>query len=96
MIIDHSYVYWAAHYAASSPWGNDLVCGMQRIQLGRLTAFNQSPPDILVIHLGGNDLPQSPGKAVILDSLRDLKRLNERYPAMQIEPMADGWSTIIP
>ena len=88
--------------AASSPWGNDLglgahayitwkgLRGMQWIQFSRMTAFDQTPPDILVIHLGGNDLPRSSGKAVILDILRDLGRLNDRYPAMRIV-----WSTII-
>ena len=79
MIIGHSYVYWAAHYATSSPRGDDLgrgahayitwkgICGMQWIQFGRMTAFDQTPPDILVIHLGGNDLSGLSGKAVILD-----------------------------
>uniref|UniRef100_A0ABM5G3U9 Uncharacterized protein isoform X2 n=1 Tax=Pogona vitticeps TaxID=103695 RepID=A0ABM5G3U9_9SAUR len=103
VIIGHSFVYWAARYAASSPWGSDLglgahihitwhgLRGMRWIQLGRLTAFGQSPPDILVIHLGGNDLPASAGKALTLDILRDLKMLKTRYPRMRIV-----WSTIIP
>ena len=103
MIIGHSYVYWAACYAASSPWGKDLglgahafiswkgMCGVQWLQFGRMTSFERIPPDILVVHLGGNDLPKVPGKALILDILRDLKRLKEKYPTMQIV-----WSTIIP
>ncbi|XP_072854614.2 uncharacterized protein LOC140706831 [Pogona vitticeps] len=103
LIVGHSYIYWAARYAAASHWGSDLglgaqasitwrgMRGMRWIQLGRLTAFGCSPPDILVIHLGGNDLPQVPGKALILDILRDLERLHALYPRMRIV-----WSTIIP
>ena len=103
MIIGHSFVYWSARYASSSAWGNELglgarlhitwrgVRGLKWIQLGRLTAFGHSPPDILVIHLGGNDLPGLPGKGLILDILRDLTWLRQRYPTMRIV-----WSTIIP
>lgn len=102
-IVGHSYVYWAAHYAASSRWGSDLglgalasiswkgMRGMQWVQFGRMASFGNTPPDILVVHLGGNDLPQLPGKALILDILRDLCRLHDLYPAMRIV-----WSTIIP
>uniref|UniRef100_A0ABM5GIN4 Uncharacterized protein isoform X2 n=1 Tax=Pogona vitticeps TaxID=103695 RepID=A0ABM5GIN4_9SAUR len=102
-IVGHSYVFWAARYAASSRWGNDLglgalasifwkgMRGMQWVQFGRMAVFGNTPPDILVVHLGGNDLPQLPGKALILDILRDLGRLHALYPAMRI-----CWSSIIP
>ena len=60
-------------------------------QLCGLAAFDQSPPDVLVVHLGGNDLARYPGKALILDIIHDLKWLNARYPAMQIV-----WFPIIP
>ena len=94
MIIGHSYVYWVAHYVASSLWGNDLglgahafiswkgMCGMQWLQFGRMASFGNTPPDILVVHLGGNDLPRVPGKALTLDILRDLNRQHTLYPAM--------------
>uniref|UniRef100_A0ABM5FH18 SGNH hydrolase-type esterase domain-containing protein n=1 Tax=Pogona vitticeps TaxID=103695 RepID=A0ABM5FH18_9SAUR len=103
LIIGHSYVYWAERYAAASHWGSNLglgaratitwkgLRGMQWGQLGRATAFGHCPPDLLLIHLGGNDLPRLPGKALILDILRDLKRLKTTYPTMRII-----WSTIIP
>ena len=65
--------------------------GMQWVQFGRMVFFGNTPPDILVVHLGGNDLPRLPGKALILDILRDLSRLHNLYPAMRII-----WSTIIP
>ena len=103
MIVGHSYVYWAARYAASTAWGSDLglgaqasiewngVRGMQWVQFGRLTNFGNTPPDILVVHLGGNDLPRFPGKALIVYILRDLSRLHLTYPAMRIL-----WSTIVP
>uniref|UniRef100_A0ABM5FLU4 1-alkyl-2-acetylglycerophosphocholine esterase n=1 Tax=Pogona vitticeps TaxID=103695 RepID=A0ABM5FLU4_9SAUR len=103
MIMGHSYVHWAGRYAAESHWGSDLglgtkaqltwkgLRGMRWIQLCRLAAFGQAPPDILVIHLGGNDLAQHPGKALVLDILRDLRWLQSRYPVMRIV-----WSTIVP
>ena len=47
--------------------------------------------DVLVVHLGGNDLPRVSGKALILDIMHDRKWLNARYPVMWIL-----WSTIIP
>ena len=56
-----------------------------------MTAFSQFPPDMLVVRLGGNDLPKLPGKALILDIICDLKWLNAKYPTMQIV-----WYTIIP
>ncbi|XP_072849321.2 uncharacterized protein LOC140705452 [Pogona vitticeps] len=102
-IIGHSYIYWAVRYAAASHWGNDLglgaqasiswmgIRGMQWLQLGRLTAFGSTPPDVLVVHLGGNDLPRVPGKALILDILREFNRLHVLYPTLRIV-----WSTIIP
>ncbi|XP_078241896.1 uncharacterized protein LOC144586845 [Pogona vitticeps] len=103
MMVGHSFIYWAARYAAASRWGSDLglgaqasitwrgIRGMRWIQFGRLTAFGRSPPDILVVHLGGNDLPQVSGKALILDIVRDLDRLHALYPRIRIV-----WSTIIP
>ena len=53
--------------------------------------FWSTPPDVLAIHLGGNDLVRHCGKALILDVLQDIKWLRVTYPAMSIV-----WSTIIP
>ncbi|XP_020644458.3 uncharacterized protein LOC110076555 [Pogona vitticeps] len=103
VIIGHSYIHWAERYAATSSWGSDLglgahahitwkgLCDMQWNQLCRLAAFGQFPPDVLVVHLGGDDLPKLTGKALILDIIRNLKWLNAKYPTMRIV-----WSTIIP
>ena len=48
-------------------------------------------PDVLLVHLGGNDLPRLSGKALVLDIMHDFKWLNARYPSMRIL-----WSMIIP
>ena len=49
------------------------------------------PPDILLVHLGGNDLGRPPGKVIVLEILRDLQELKGKFPAMKIV-----WSTMIP
>ena len=102
-IVGHSYIYWAERYAATSSWGRDLglgalahitwkgTRGMQWIQFNRTTAFGPSPPDVLVVHLGGNDLPRFASKALIIDILRDLNWLKRRYPSLRIL-----WSNITP
>ena len=54
-------------------------------------AFEQAPPDILVVHLCGNDLAWNPSKVLVLDTVWDLKWLKTRYPLMRIT-----WSTIVP
>ena len=65
--------------------------GMLWSQLCRAAAFGRQPPDVLLIHLGGNDLAQYPGKALISDVVRDLSWLRRTYPEMRLV-----WLTIIP
>ena len=103
MIIGHSYVLWAARYAATSACGSNLglgtraqiewkgLQGMQWGQLCRVAAFGLHPPDVWIIHLGSNDLARYGGKALILDVICDLIWLRVLYPEMSIL-----WSTIIP
>uniref|UniRef100_A0ABM5FV92 SGNH hydrolase-type esterase domain-containing protein n=1 Tax=Pogona vitticeps TaxID=103695 RepID=A0ABM5FV92_9SAUR len=103
IIIGHSFVFWAERYAATSPWGSNLGLddralvewkgsrGMLWSQLCRAAAFARQPPDMLLIHLGGNDLAQYPGKALIIDVVRDLSCLRRTYAEMRLV-----WSTIIP
>ena len=47
--------------------------------------------DVLVVHLGGNDLARHPGKALVLDIICNLKWLKAGDPPMRIM-----WFTIIP
>ena len=66
--------------------------GMLWSQLCRVVAaFDQFAPDVLVRHLGGNDLARHCGKALVLDVLCDLSWLKATYLAMQIV-----WSMVVP
>ena len=49
-----------------------------------MVAFGAHPPNVLGIHLGGNDLAKLGGKALILDVIRDRRKLNAKHPAMHI------------
>ncbi|KAJ7327114.1 hypothetical protein JRQ81_016873 [Phrynocephalus forsythii] len=49
------------------------------------------PPDILVIHLGGNDLAQMPGKELILKVTADLSAFNSHFPQTRLV-----WFTLVP
>ena len=44
----------------------------------------QSPPDILVVHAGGNDLGLISARVLACQMVRDLKRLHEEFPSMTI------------
>ena len=84
MIMGHRYVFWAARYVTTSPWGSNLGLyvrahiewrghrGMLWNQLCHAPTYGQHSPQVLVIHLGGNDLMRHPGKPLIIDVLRDL------------------------
>ena len=48
------------------------------------------PPDVLVVHLGGNDLVKQSSKSIITDIIRDLHSWKTAHPGIQIV-----WSTII-
>ena len=85
VILGHSFVFWSAKYAAQSAWGSDLglgdraqiewkgIRGLLWCQVCRMATFGTQPPDVLLIHLRGNDLAKFGGKALILDVLRDLR-----------------------
>ena len=44
----------------------------------------QSPPDILVVHAGGNDLGQVPAKKLGVEITRGLMQLHKDFPSMRI------------
>ena len=49
------------------------------------------PPNLMVVHLGGNDLTVRKGKSLILDIIHDLQTLKDRFPSLRIL-----WSNVIP
>lgn len=38
------------------------------------------PPHVLVIHLGGNDLGFVEGKTLVIQAIRDMRLIRERWP----------------
>ncbi|KAK2888595.1 hypothetical protein Q8A73_020043 [Channa argus] len=44
----------------------------------------QSPPDILVIHAGGNDLGRMSAKHLVLRMQQDLREFHEKFPATKL------------
>ena len=103
LVISYSYLFWVACYAVKLAWGCNLGLGakaqiewrgqrgMLWCQFCRAAAFDSWPPDVLLIHLRGNDLAKCSSKSLILDITCDLRWLKVKYSAMQII-----WSTIIP
>ena len=102
MILGYSYMFWAARYVSKSAWGSNLglgvraqivwkgIRGMQWSQFCRAATFGVQPPDVLLIHLGDNNLARHGGKALILDVIRDLRWLRATYPTLSII-----WSMVI-
>ncbi|KAM8945468.1 uncharacterized protein RCH25_048743 [Pelodytes ibericus] len=106
-LIGHSYIYCARGRAAVRPGGERMgfsshqaevrwlgARGMrwvqllpEVVQLSRLVG----PPDILVIHLGGNDLGTAPVLALGDAIRRDLARLQVLFPDMGLV-----WSEVVP
>lgn len=105
LLLGHSFIYWAARFAARSSWGLNLglgasaflhwkgIRGMRWSQFMDV-AIKESHgwvPDILVVHLGGNDIATQPGKHLILSILADFREWRDKFPHCNII-----WSTIIP
>lgn len=99
-IMGHSYVCWGARRGDARPEGRQLGFDRREVYLkwfgipgmlwGRLVqevqryANREGPPDVLVIHVGGNDL----GIRSMIDITRDIKfdvwRLGKEFPKMII------------
>ncbi|KAJ7324885.1 hypothetical protein JRQ81_017905 [Phrynocephalus forsythii] len=105
VFLGHSYVYWAEKFARRSGWGPNLGLGNSAVVDWRgkrgmrwrefrgaaWAAAQGQPPDILLVHLGGNDLTAQTGKSLILEILRDFAAWKALFPASRIV-----WSTLIP
>nr|XP_033811841.1 uncharacterized protein LOC117365474 [Geotrypetes seraphini] len=106
-IVGHSFVHWAGECAAIRPGGQHLGLqhlgirvswwgqrGMRWHQLLPLLAdFRRRPrrPDVLLLHLGGNDVDSQTGKHLIDTILGDLRMVLEWFPGTTLL-----WSDIIP
>ncbi|XP_053105220.1 uncharacterized protein LOC128324555 [Hemicordylus capensis] len=99
LLCGHSLVFWAFKRASTSRWGSQLgfgrraavywlgMRGMLWNQLlpalrGHLDSF--SPPDILVLHLGENDLGKRTGLSIVQQASSDLSLLQEWMPGVLI------------
>ncbi|XP_062972037.1 uncharacterized protein LOC134392018 isoform X1 [Elgaria multicarinata webbii] len=106
VICGHSMVFWAGRRAATSSFGSQLGfsqraniqwLGRRGMRWERLlpTLFQDTPaaapPQVLIIHLGGNDLGLLKGKALILQAIADFKIIRQRWPRVRIV-----WSCILP
>lgn len=54
-------------------------------------SYGGSPPDILLVHLGGNDLGLVQGRALVLQVVEDLQVIKAKWPGTWVI-----WSAIVP
>lgn len=97
-ILGHSYVFWGARRADVRPDGRQLrikreegivrwlgIPGMRWQQVvpevHRFSRLDRAP-DILVLHVGGNDLGSRPMRQVVKDIHWDFLRLRASFPNM--------------
>ncbi|XP_067322976.1 uncharacterized protein [Anolis sagrei] len=105
LVCGHSYVFWAGREALRTAYGQHLGLastaavewrGRRGLRWDGLCPllFNAGsvlPPDVLVIHLGGNDLGLLTGKALFLQARADIRKIWWTWPGVHIV-----WSAIIP
>ncbi|XP_053103077.1 uncharacterized protein LOC128323632 [Hemicordylus capensis] len=99
LMCGHSLVFWAFKRASTSRWGSQLGFGSNAsvYWLGmRGMLWNQllpalrdyldrfPSPDILVLHLGENDLGRRPGLAIFQQALSDLAVLRRWMPGVYV------------
>nr|XP_008121350.1 PREDICTED: uncharacterized protein LOC103281487 isoform X3 [Anolis carolinensis] len=105
LICGHSYVFWAERQARKGALGAHL--GLSAAALvewrGRkglrwekllpllLTSRKGLPPDLLVLHLGGNDLGLLTGRGLSLQMVADIHAIQEAWPQTVM-----AWSAMIP
>nr|XP_033777443.1 uncharacterized protein LOC117348910 isoform X2 [Geotrypetes seraphini] len=106
-IVGHSFVHWAAERALIRPGGRHLGLGQRGLRVSwwgqrgmrwsqllllmeRLRA-RPSHPDMLLIHLGGNDVDSCSGKDLINTIKDDLRVVLDWFPSILLI-----WSDIVP
>nr|XP_033797228.1 uncharacterized protein LOC117359128 [Geotrypetes seraphini] len=106
-IVGHSYVHWAAERALIRPGGRHLGLGSQGLRVSwwgqrgmrwsqlllLMERLRSRPrhPDILLIHLGGNDVDSCSGKDLINIVKDDLRVVLDWFPSVLLV-----WSDIVP
>ncbi|OCT76599.1 hypothetical protein XELAEV_18031802mg [Xenopus laevis] len=106
-LLGHSYIHWAAQRATFHRADGQLGFQQTQVQLRWVrrrglkweeivplvvqNAKEFGPPDIIVLHAGGNDVGQCPMKFLIKDIRRDCLRLWSLFPEAVLI-----WSEIIP
>nr|XP_033777770.1 uncharacterized protein LOC117349008 isoform X1 [Geotrypetes seraphini] len=106
-IVGHSYVHWAAERALIRPGGRHLGLGSQGLRVSwwgqrgmrwsqlllLMERLRSRPrhPDILLIHLGGNDVDSCSGKDLINTVKDDLRVVLDWFPSVLLV-----WSDIVP
>nr|XP_033809996.1 uncharacterized protein LOC117364660 isoform X1 [Geotrypetes seraphini] len=106
-IVGHSFVHWASERAGIRPGGRHLGLGHLGLRVSwwgqRGMRWSQllllltdlrsrtSPPDILLIHLGGNDVDAWTGKDLVNRIKDDLRVVGDWFPGVLLV-----WSDIVP
>ena len=80
VVFGHSYVHWAMKHAVRTGWGRNVSLGAFAMLKWKgkwgmlwpdllglaLLDFEHAPLNLMVVHLGGNDLTIRKGKSLIL------------------------------
>ncbi|XP_075052446.1 uncharacterized protein LOC142139068 isoform X5 [Mixophyes fleayi] len=102
-IMGHSFVYWASKHHLANEWSN-FPCPVDIKWMGKrglcwpfLLSWLEEElaksqhPDIIVLHLGGNDVGKTKSLALIISIREDLRAIRARWPTIGI-----CWSNIVP
>nr|XP_033816048.1 uncharacterized protein LOC117367477 isoform X2 [Geotrypetes seraphini] len=106
-IVGHSFIHWAAERALIRPGGRHLGLGQQGLRVSwwgqrgmrwsqlllLMERLRSRPrhPDILLIHLGGNDVDSCSGRDLINTIKDDLRVVLDWFPGVLL-----FWSDIVP
>ncbi|XP_075039044.1 uncharacterized protein LOC142099473 isoform X3 [Mixophyes fleayi] len=102
-VVGHSFIFWAAKHRIAERWSGfthpvdirwlgkrGMVWAALIPTLGEEIEVHGTP-DIVVIHLGGNDVGKGKSLDLIINIREDLAQIHARWPSMKV-----CWSNIIP
>ncbi|XP_075065136.1 uncharacterized protein LOC142152406 [Mixophyes fleayi] len=102
-VVGHSFIFWAAKHRIAERWSGfthpvdirwlgkrGMVWAALIPKLGEEIEVHGTP-DIVVIHLGGNDVGKGKSLDLIINIREDLAQIHARWPSMKV-----CWSNIIP